>query len=108
MKFHRTKRFLKHIFLFRVRGREGVLFKQTVLGQSISLLITLSLQSSGVLAASTHCSPEFIIHCVITKDRETNSWMGKKHSSFFLELFYLPFPGPWHLPSLSRKWKTFE
>ena len=64
-----NKKVLKHILLFRVRGREGVLFDHTVLDQSISLLITLSLHASGALAATTHYSPEIIIHCVITKDR---------------------------------------
>ena len=47
---------LKHIFLFRMRGREGMWFGHPVLGQ---FPITTSF---SCLTATTHLSPEILIH----------------------------------------------
>lgn len=79
MEFQKTKRFLKHIFLFRV----GKGFCLNSLLPFNSLVPILSLHPSGVFVATTHCSPEIIIHGVITKDQETLAVLDRKNNHLF-------------------------
>lgn len=93
MEFHKTKRALKHL---------------AKLLPFNFLVPTLSLYPLGVLAATTHCSPEIIIHGVITKNQERFAVSGKKNIISFLELFYLSFLVSCHLLPPTRKWNIFE